>query len=284
MTMSNPKIQIKPATLLSSTPHTLPSRLLVTELFFSVPLNHNEPNGRQIKVFCRSAERPPPAIASSKGNGNGKDTDNGMAKRDASDAKALPYLVFITGGPGLPCPAPQDMLSLTNFALDKGYKLLCFDHRGFGMSSAITARSLERDLAAKEDGEEEEGNVSAKVAFLKMFRATEAVRDLEAIRLCLCGSAGAGGRAEGSSSDAKGDEAAKWSIMGQSYGGFLATTYLSYYPEGLREAWLLGGLPPVLERKPDNVIRTLLGKVKERNERYYAKYPEDVGRVKRIVE
>ena len=152
------------------------------------------------------------------------------------------------------CPAPQDMLALTSFVLDKGYKLLCFDHRGMGMSSPVTARSLAR-----------EGGVGEQVEYLKGFRATEAVRDLEALRLCLAG------------------EGSKWSVMGQSYGGYLCTTYLSFYPEGLREVWVLGGLPPVLETGPDKVIRTLVRKVRERNERYYAKYGEDVERVKTIV-
>ena len=159
----------------------------------------------------------------------------------------------------MPAPAPQDMLAVTNFVLDKGYKLLCFDHRGMGMSTPVTARSLER-----------EGGTEEKAAYLKMFRATEAVKDLEALRLCLTG-----GHAEG--------VGRRWSVIGQSYGGFVCTSYLSWYSEGLREVWILGGLPPVLERKPDDVIRGLVRKVRERNERYYEKYPEDVERVKGIV-
>ncbi len=150
-------------------------------------------------------------------------------------------------------------MSLTNFVLDKGYKLLCFDHRGMGLSSPVTARSVLK-----------EGEVEKQAEYLKLFRATEAVKDLEALRLCL-------------TREYEGEEKRKWSILGQSYGGFLCTTYLSFYPEGLREVCILGGLPPVREQKPDNVIRRLVTKVRERNERYYAKYPEDVERVKTIV-
>jgi pimeloyl-ACP methyl ester carboxylesterase len=52
----------------------------------------------------------------------------------------------------------------------------------------------------------------------------------------------------------------------------------------VREAWIFGGLPPVFEKKPDNGIRYLVGKVRERNQAYYSKYPEDVKRVKKIVD
>lgn len=78
------------------------------------------------------------------------------------------------------------------------------------------------------------------------------------------------------------EENTKWSIMGQSFGGFCCTTYLSFYPEGVKEAFLLGGLPPV-RNNPDDVYAHLYPRVKKRNEEYYAKYPEDVDRVKRVV-
>ncbi len=241
--MSTRPVAIRPAVLLTSTSHNLPSRLLVTELFFSIPLDHYQPHGRQLKVFCRSVERPPPALALP------SDKEN----------EELPYLVYVPGGPGFGCPSPQDMLGMTNFVLDKGYKLLCFDHRGMGMSTPVTARSLER-----------EGDTGKRAEYLQIFRATEAVKDLEAIRLCLTNKYDDG-------------EKRKWSVMGQSYGGYLCTTYLSFYPDGLREVFLVGGLPPVRERKPDAALKRLVGKVRERNEKYYAKYPEDVDRVKGIV-
>ena len=240
--MSKPSpIQISPAVLLSATPHVLPNRLLVTELFFSVPLDHSKLNGRQIKIFCRSAERPLPAIST-------KDDDKHQ----------LPYMVYVNGGPGFAAPQPQDYLSLTNFALEKGYKMLYADHRGMGMSTPVTARTLLK-----------EGDVDSQADYMKMFRATEGVKDLEAVRLCLLGQYPDGKK--------------KWSIMGQSYGGYLCTTYLSFYPEGLREAWILGGLPPVRETKPDQVIRDLTFQVRERNRKYYEKYSEDVESVKGIV-
>lgn len=71
--------------------------------------------------------------------------------------------------------------------------------------------------------------------------------------------------------------------MGQSFGGFCCTTYLSYYPEGVKEAFLFGGLPPALHEGPDEVYKRLYPRIEKRNEQYYAKYPGDVEKVKRIV-
>ncbi|KAL9104242.1 MAG: hypothetical protein Q9163_000790 [Psora crenata] len=94
-------------------------------------------------------------------------------------------------------------------------------------------------------------------------------------------------------------EKRKWSVMGQSFGGFCCVHYLSRYPEGLQEVFITGGLPPLV-KDIDVVYRHLYsqydpgqacsivkvrstGKVAERNNIYYAKYPEDVRRVKDII-
>lgn len=103
---------------------------------------------------------------------------------------------------------------------------------------------------------------------MKSFRADSIVKDCEAIRKAL-------------TADYP-DEKKKWSIMGQSFGGFCCATYLSFYPEGVKEAFIFGGLPPDTDG-PDEVYKRTYQRVKHRNEQYYEKYPEDVGRVKRIV-
>lgn len=56
----------------------------------------------------------------------------------------------------------------------------------------------------------------------------------------------------------------------------------SFYPQGLRESFIFGGLQPLV-KGPDEVYRRLYKKVIQRNEAYYRKYPEDVERVKLIV-
>ena len=61
--------------------------------------------------------------------------------------------------------------------------------------------------------------------YLTHFRADSIVRDAELIR----GELGVD----------------RWSVLGQSFGGFTSMTYLSIAPEGLREAFITGGLSPI---------------------------------------
>lgn len=66
-----------------------------------------------------------------------------------------------------------------------------------------------------------------------------AVRDCETIRKTLLGH--------------KADpEDRKWTILGQSFGGFCALTYLSFFSQGLKEVFLTGGLAPIV-KSPDPV-------------------------------
>ena len=66
----------------------------------------------------------------------------------------------------------------------------------------------------------------------------------------------------------------KWSLLGQSFGGFCVVTYLSFFGEALNEAFLTGGLPPVA-RPTEEVYRATYVTVRERNRR---RYPGDPGR------
>jgi pimeloyl-ACP methyl ester carboxylesterase len=94
--------------------------------------------------------------------------------------------------------------------------------------------------------------------YLTHFRADSIVRDAEWIRREL--------------------DVERWSVLGQSFGGFCVVTYLSIAPEGLREAFTTGGLPPVGVHV-DEVYRHTYRRVLERNRRYYARYPDDRTRV-----
>lgn len=113
------------------------------------------------------------------------------------------------------------------------------------------------------------GSPEKQADYLKHFRAENAVRDLEAIRKCL-------------TADYPEDKK-QWTVMGTSYGGFVCLNYLSFYPEGLREAFPIAGMAPITQPAPDRSIRKLFKKVKERNEKYYAKYPEDKDSVKKVL-
>ncbi|KAL1847922.1 hypothetical protein Plec18170_008335 [Paecilomyces lecythidis] len=171
--------------------------------------------------------------------------------------KKLPWFVYLQGGPGMGCRPPQEY-GWIGTVLDKGYQLLFLDQRGTGLSSTITAKTLAR-----------QGNAVKQAEYLRHFRADNIVRDCEAVRKCL-------------TADYP-DEQKKWSVIGQSFGGFCAVTYLSKHPEGLREVFTTGGLAPLVD-EPDPVYKLTYEKVLQRNEAYYAKYPEDVERVKKILE
>ena len=133
-----------------------------------------------------------------------------------------------------------------------------------GLSTPVTARTVRE--AAGDDA-------AAQAEYLKCFRADSAVRDLEAVRACL--------------TEGWPQERRKWSLMGQSYGGFVSVCYLSWFPEGLREVFTMGGLPPlglqIRGQGPDEVYRRLVKKMKERNRVYYGKFPEDVEAVRRVI-
>ena len=136
--------------------------------------------------------------------------------------------------------------------------MLFLDQRGTGLSTPISASSLGL-----------RGDDPVQANYLKSFRADNIVRDCEAIRQAL-------------TADYP-EKKQKWSVMGQSYGGFCITTYLSFFHQGLREAFVFGGLPPLV-RDPDEPYTRLYRGLLRRNKIYYDKYPEDVDRVKEILQ
>src|SRR4051812_35771830 len=166
------------------------------------------------------------------------------------DGLDRPYLVYFQGGPGYESPRPTDPGSppWLERAL-KDFRVLLLDQRGTGRSTPIGALP---GRSAQEQAE-----------YLSHFRADAIVRDAEHIRREL------------------GAEA--WSALGQSFGGLCVTTYLSSAPEGLREAFITGGLPPLGERI-DDVYRATYARTLERNRRYYERYPDDRPRVEALVE
>ncbi|OJJ50164.1 hypothetical protein ASPZODRAFT_1117486 [Penicilliopsis zonata CBS 506.65] len=226
------------AKLIDKRLHNVPGRLRVAELFFDVPVDYSKPNEATLRLFARSVRR--------------FNTPVEPTKED----KQLPWLVFLQGGPGMGCRAPQEYGWIST-VLDKGYQVLFLDQRGTGLSSTITAGTLAR-----------QGNAIKQAEYLKNFRADNIVQDCEAIRKCLTAEYP--------------EEKRKWSLIGQSFGGFCAVTYLSKFPESLTEAFICGGLPPLVDT-PDPVYAHTYGKVAQRNAAYYDKFPEDADRVKRIL-
>ena len=162
------------------------------------------------------------------------------------DGMQRPFLVFFQGGPGNEAPRPTRHPSGPGW-LERAlreFRVLMLDQRGTGRSTAVGA------LPGMSPDEQAE--------YLKHFRADSIVRDAEWIR------------------NEMGVE--RWSILGQSFGGFCSMTYLSIAPEGLREALITGGVPPV-GRPTDDVYAATYRTVLDRNRQYYERYPEDRARV-----
>jgi pimeloyl-ACP methyl ester carboxylesterase len=160
--------------------------------------------------------------------------------------------LFLQGGPGFAAQRPVGRSTWLNRAL-ADYRVLLLDQRGTGRSTRVTARSLARL-----------GAPAVQADYLARFRADSIVLDCELIRRDLCGP----------------DE--QWSVLGQSFGGFAAVTYLSFAPHGLREALLTGGLPG-LDAQADDVYRLTYATVAARNAAHYDRYPQDVGAARDIA-
>ncbi|KAL2178876.1 Alpha/Beta hydrolase protein [Thermothelomyces heterothallicus CBS 202.75] len=235
---------VQAARLQRSRSHVLPGQLHVTELFFEVPKNHARPDAGSLTLFGRRVRRHErPTVP--------------LSASDLASKEKLPYIVYLQGGPGFGNREPQNM-PLTQVALSRGYQVLYLDYRGTGLSTPINADSV---LA--------QGDPPQQAEYLKLFRANSIVRDLEAVRLCL--------------TQDFDEERKAWSLFGQSFGGFVALTYLSKYPRGLREVFITGGLAPV-KRTADDVYRATYRKLMERNAAYYRKYPEDMVTVRSLAE
>jgi pimeloyl-ACP methyl ester carboxylesterase len=167
------------------------------------------------------------------------------------DGRERPLLVFLQGGPGSEAPRPTRHPSSPGW-LDRAlteFRVLMLDQRGTGRSSPIGALP---GLTP-----------AAQAAYLTHFRADAIVRDAEHIRREL------------------GVE--RWSVLGQSFGGLCAMTYLSIAPEGLREAFVTGGLAAIGPRI-DDVYRATYARTLERCRRYYERYPGDRERVRALHE
>ena len=171
-------------------------------------------------------------------------------REEGAEAARRPWLVFLQGGPGGASPRPGGHAWIGVAA--RRYRVLLLDQRGTGVSTPATFQSL-RAL----------GGAAAQADYLAELRSDGIVRDCEAIRRVLAG-----------------DE--PWTVLGQSYGGFCATHYLCAAPAGLAAVLITGGLPP-LDAHPDDIYRRTYPRVRERNARYYARYPEDVARVQELV-
>jgi pimeloyl-ACP methyl ester carboxylesterase len=171
--------------------------------------------------------------------------------REVADPDGLdkPFLVFLQGGPGFEAPRPTGDPKAPGW-VDRAlrdFRVLLLDQRGTGRSTAVGPL---RDMTPAQ-----------QAAYLAHFRADAIVADAEWIHNAL--------------------DVERWSVLGQSFGGFCVTRYLSAAPEGLREAFITGGLP-AFEVPVDEVYATTFALAIDRSRRYYERYPEDRPRVRAL--
>lgn len=154
-----------------------------------------------------------------------------------------PRLVFFQGGPGSAGPRMAPIGSWLDTALEH-FRVVLIDERGTGNSHPLDATALAAVRAPQ-----------AQAMYLSCFRQDSIVRDAEILR-----------------QELQGDE--PWAALGQSFGGFTVTCYLSQAPEGLSEAYITAGLPSLTEHA-DSVYRLTYQEVSKRNQQFFERYPGD---------
>jgi pimeloyl-ACP methyl ester carboxylesterase len=162
-------------------------------------------------------------------------------------AESLPFLLYLQGGPGN--RSPRDLPVWLRRAV-RDYRVVLLDQRGTGRSTPLTRQTL--------------AGAGDPAGHLTHLRADSIVADAELLRAHLAGDR-------------------PWSVLGQSFGGFCAVTYLSFAPHGLREVIITGGLPG-LTATAEDVYRAAYPRVLAHNERYFARYPEDEAIAGRVVD
>ncbi|MGB4135894.1 MAG: alpha/beta fold hydrolase [Microbacterium sp.] len=164
----------------------------------------------------------------------------------------LPHLVFLQGGPGHEAPrafhSPASPYWL-DAALAR-YRVVMLDQRGTGRSTPVSDALLS-------------AGSEAAAEYLTHLRADAIVQDAEALRVAL------------------GLE--RWSLLGQSFGGFTTLAYLSTAAGSLDRVFLTGGLSTV-DRHPDDVYALCYDKMRDTSERYYRRFPEHRERMRRLVD
>lgn len=177
---------------------------------------------------------------------------------DDPDAASRPLLVFLQGGPGNEAPRPTRRPTSPSW-LDRAlrdYRVLLVDQRGTGRSVPAWLGSPEAQGVPRLTPRQQADR-------LVHFRADAIVADCEALRAAL--------------------GVARWSVLGQSFGGFCALRYLSVAPGSLDAVLFTGGVPP-LGRPVEEVYAATYATMRERNAEFHATYPQDRARLERLLE
>lgn len=174
----------------------------------------------------------------------------------APGGRDRPLLVYLQGGPGQESPRPSVRPANPPWlarALDD-YRVLLLDQRGTGLSTPFGGAADRERSAHDPEGVAE---------YLTHFRADAIVNDAEAFRAHL--------------------GADRWSLLGQSFGGFTSLHYLTVAASSLREVYFTGGLPPV-ERHCDEVYQATYRTQRDKCAEFFERFPEARGHMRRAVD
>lgn len=231
-------------------PHT--GEFQISRLSFEVPLRYDQPDHDKLQLVAHVV------YAASSGRRSIGHTCWTDALQVDTTLRNRPMILYLCGGPGAdnpPCRVPK----MNHWLLQKGYQVLYLDYRGCGASSPVRSTTLkQRGLA---------DDPQKMAQYITHFGQDNIVRDLEAIRLCLSSVIPARGHG-----DMRKDPI-KWTILGQSYGGYISLTYLSMHPEGLQEVFITGGLPPCGMDIQD-YFRVEYVDIVAQNKAFYTSYPD----------
>ncbi|PWJ48472.1 Pimeloyl-ACP methyl ester carboxylesterase [Quadrisphaera granulorum] len=165
------------------------------------------------------------------------------------DGRDKPALLFLQGGPGQEATRPFGAPLTSGWMARalRDFRLVLLDQRGTGRSTPVG------DLPGM--------TPSQQADYLAHFRADSIVRDAELLR------------------EALGIE--RWSLLGQSFGGFCSLTYLSLAPSSLTSVHVTGGLAPI-GMSPDDVYAATWAQMRVLSARYHERYPHDLERLRSL--
>jgi pimeloyl-ACP methyl ester carboxylesterase len=220
--------------------------LQLTDHLLEVPLDHIDPRGPQIEVFARIFTAP-----------GGKDR---------------PFLLFLQGGPGSEAPRPGNAAPAWLDRALADFQVVMLDQRGTGRSTPVgldvtlPEGAVPADVAAGQHHAPRtlgEASAAQRAAYLTHFRADSIVRDAELVRQAL--------------------GIDRWTLLGQSFGGFTTLRYLSASPEGVAGAMFTGGLP-IVGPDLDAVYETTWAGMARRSEAFYRRFPGDREKMRRLAD